>query len=87
MSAPGTWRQIASGRLDISHGDLTRAAIFLGIEGNLLALVQRAHASALERGGMDEYVLAAVIGLNEAEALLVIVEFDCAGLHTSVSFV
>jgi hypothetical protein len=72
-------------RLDIADGDLTGAAILLGIEGDLLALVEAAHAGALEGGGMDEHVLAAIIRRNKAEALLRIIELYGARVH-GISF-
>jgi hypothetical protein len=68
-------------RLDIADGGLAGAAILLGIEGDLLALDQPRHPGALERGGMDENVLATIVRLNEAEAFLVIVEFHGARIH------
>jgi hypothetical protein len=42
-----------------------------GIERNVLALHKPAHSGAFERRGMNENVLAAVIRLNEAEALFI----------------
>jgi hypothetical protein len=70
--------------LDGAHGDLAGAAIFLRIEGNLLAFDQPAHSGALERGGVDKDVLAAVIRLNEAEAFLVVVELHGALIHKDI---
>jgi hypothetical protein len=40
--------------------------IFLGIEGNLLALDQLTRSGAVKRGSMDENILAAIVRLNEA---------------------
>jgi hypothetical protein len=71
----------SSGGGDVANRDLAGATVFLRVEGDLLAFAQPADASALERGRMDEHVLAAVIRLDEAEALLVVVEFHCASLH------
>ena len=71
-------------RLDVAHGDLATAAVFLGVEGNLLALDQSTHAGALERGGMDEDVLASVIRLNEAEAFLIVIKFHGARIHGDI---
>jgi hypothetical protein len=68
-------------RLDIADGDLTGAAILLGIEGDLLTLVEGAHAGALEGRGVDEHILAAIIRRNEAEALLIVVELYGARIH------
>ena len=61
--------------LDVVDGDLAGVAVFDRIEGNLLALDEVAHAGTLESGGMNEHVVAAVSQLNEAEALLVVVEY------------
>jgi hypothetical protein len=71
-------------RLDVAYGDLAGAAVFLGIEGNLLAFDQSAHSGTLERGGVDENVLAAVVRLNEAEAFLVIVKLYGARIHGDI---
>src|SRR6266851_4207215 len=60
--------------LKLVGGDLAGARVGLRLEGHFLALAQAANSGALERGCMDEYVLAAVVRLNEAEALLVVVE-------------
>ena len=43
-----------------------------------------AHAGALERSGVDENVLAAVIRLNEAEAFLIVVELHGARIHQDI---
>jgi len=71
-------------RLDIADGGLAGAAILLGIEGDLLALDQPTHPGALERGGMDENVLATIVRLNEAEAFLIIVELHGARIHRNI---
>jgi hypothetical protein len=70
---------------DVANGDLARAAIFLRVKRDLLAFVQSGHSGALQRGGMDEYVLAAIVGQNETETFLVIVEFDGTNLHLNSS--
>ena len=42
---------------------------------------------ALKRGGVDEHVLLAVVRLDEAEAFLIVVEFNSAVRHRgSLSF-
>ena len=64
--------------LDRADGDLAAARIVLGVELHLLAFTQALDAGALERGGVDEYVLLAVVRLDEAEAFLVVVEFNSA---------
>jgi hypothetical protein len=73
-----------SGRLDVADGDLAGAAIFLGIERNLLAFDQPAHSGALKSRSVDEDVLAAVVRLNEAEAFLVVVELHGARIHQDI---
>ena len=71
------------GGLDVVDGDLAGAAVFRRIEGDLLAFDEAAHASALESGRVDKYVLAAVGRLNEAETFLVVVELYSARIHWS----
>ncbi len=45
-------------------------------KADLLALDEVAHTGALESGGMDEHVLAAIIRLSETEPFMLVVEFD-----------
>ncbi len=47
---------------------------------------QALDAGALQRGGMNENVLLPVVGLNEAEAFLVVVEFHGAWSQGGYSF-
>lgn len=54
------------------------ALVVLDLEGDLVALVQRRNAGALERGGMDEYVLVTALRRDKAEAARMIEEFHCA---------
>ena len=68
--------------LDLADGNL--AAFFLRIERDFLAFVQAAKARALQRRGMDEHVLAAIVGLNEAKALLAVVKLYGAGSHEDI---
>jgi hypothetical protein len=70
--------------LDVVDGDLAGTAVFSRVEGNLLAFDEAAQASALESGGVNEDVLAAVVRLDEAEALHVVVEFYGARIHGNV---
>jgi hypothetical protein len=72
---------LASRRLDGAYRKLPGAAILLNIKRDLLALDQPAHSGALECGGVNENVVAAVIRLNETEAFLVIVKLDSTGIH------
>lgn len=67
--------------LNVVDGDLAGAAIFRRVEGNLLALDEVAHAGALKGGRVDKNILAAIGGLDKAEALHVVVEFYSARNH------
>src|SRR3954451_9390968 len=72
--------------LQVGGRSLAAALVGLDLEGNLLALDETAHAGALESGGMNEHVLAAVVRLNEAVALLVVLEFHGARRHGVVPY-
>jgi len=48
---------------------LARSAILHDVVRDLLTIVQRPHAGALYRRNVDENVRAAIVRLNEAEAL------------------
>src|SRR5260370_42481117 len=81
------WRHEAPSRschLNVRDGGLAGAAILLGIEGNLLTLAETAQAGALQRGGVDENVLAAIVWLDESEAFLIVVELYCAVRHRRI---
>lgn len=69
------------GSRDIAYGDLARATIFLRVKRDLLPFVQSRQSCTLEGGRMNEDVLAAILRLDETEALLVIVEFYGTNLH------
>src|SRR5262249_39996032 len=75
------WSRPRSRGPDGADRDLAGAAVFLGVEGDLLTLGQARHAGALERGGVDEHVLAAAIRLDETEAFLAVVELHGAVHH------
>ena len=85
QSLPEARSKFLSG-LYVTDGDLAAATVFLGVEKDLLAFRQTAHASALESRCVDEYVLAAVSRSDEAEALLVIIEFHCTWCHSRLPF-
>ncbi len=72
------------GRLDVVDGDLAGAAVFRRVEGDLLAFHETTKASALEGSGVNEHVLAAIVRLDEAEALLVVVELNGARNHGGI---
>src|ERR1700759_528876 len=52
----------------VFRAGLAALAIYFGFERKLLTFVQRAPARALDGADVNEHVIAAVIGLNEAEA-------------------
>src|SRR5690606_37105102 len=71
----------ASSGLQLAGGHLARLVVAFQFEGDLLAFDEVAHAGALYGRNVDEYVRAAVVRLNEAEALGGIEPFYCAGGH------
>src|SRR5262249_22064599 len=73
-----------SGDGEPSDRDLAGSRIGLRVEGDLLAFLQHGDARAFERGGVYEHVSAAVIGLNEPETLVAVVELHCAVRHDHV---
>src|SRR5580704_14085510 len=62
---------------------LARLSISDNVVRDLLSLVEALHSGAFDRADMHEHILAAVIGLNEAEALLTIKPLDCSLHHGS----
>jgi hypothetical protein len=72
------------GDLKIARRSLACTPIRLNLEGDLLALNQTTKACALKCAHMDKHVLAAVVGLNEAIALLTIVPFHHTHIHGEV---
>src|SRR5688500_3628118 len=67
--------------LDLGNGDLAGTAVRFGLEADLLAVTKAANSGPLEGRRVDEDVLVAVVRLNEAEGLLVVVDLYCAGNH------
>ena len=67
--------------LQIAGRHLARLVVALEIEADLLAFNELAHAGALDGRDVDEGVSAAVVRLNEAEALGGIEPFYCASGH------
>src|SRR4051794_17756912 len=56
----------------------------LGVEAHALAVVERAKALPHDAGVMDERILPALIGRDEAEALVVAEPLDGSGCHRSL---
>lgn len=59
-------------------------AVGLDLERNLLAFIEGAQTGPFDGADMNEDVLAAVIGLDEAEALCRIKPLNCSGSHLCV---
>src|SRR4051812_42563867 len=79
-TAPPDARSVLAG-LQLARGHLAAALIALQLEDDLLAFVQRAEARALDGGDVHEDVVAAVVGLDEAEALGGVEPLHGAGSH------
>src|SRR5207248_2102070 len=63
---------------------LAGAAVCYDFERNLLPFVEGVHACTFDRADMDEDILAALVRLNEAEALLVVKPFHCSRSHGQI---
>src|SRR5687768_2380346 len=68
-----------SGGLDV--GRLLALRAVRDFERDLLAFLQRLETLTLDRGEMREQVLAAVVGLDEPEALCIVEPLDRTGSH------
>src|ERR687886_1096051 len=73
----------ASGGLEVRRRLL--AALGHHLVGDLLVLVQGLQPRGLHGGDVDEHVLAAVLGLDEAEALVGVEPLHGAGGHATLS--
>ncbi|MBB6221341.1 hypothetical protein GGE66_002311 [Rhizobium leguminosarum] len=67
--------------MKIASGHFARLVIALKLVADLLAFDDFTHAGALDGRDVNEGVSAAVIRLNEAEALGGIEPFNCASGH------
>src|SRR5690348_1953471 len=86
--SPGGCRSTARGSRSADRLDRDRLLALgavLHFEFHLLVLLQGLEAAALDLGEMGEEVLAAAVGLDEAEALRVVEPLHGAGAHC-VSF-
>src|SRR5271157_1315233 len=77
------WPGRTSGRREVAGGGFARALVGDDLEADLLAFAQMRQARALDGADMDEYVLAAVLRLDEAKALLGVEPLDGSDLHKS----
>src|SRR5215213_1277330 len=71
---PGTSAVISGDRRALHGAEIFRAglaahAVDLGFERKLLAFIERTHAGALDGADVHEYVVAAIVRLNEAKTL------------------
>jgi hypothetical protein len=73
-------RSTRSDALQVRRGKLAALAHHIIVE--LLTLIEVAHPRALDRGNMDEYVISAIGGLDESEALLGIKKLDDTLSHS-----
>src|SRR4051812_47106386 len=73
------------GGLDV-HGLQFAALVLLEVVGDALVLAQSAHSGALHGGDVNERVLAALVGLDETIALVLIEKFYGACWHFTISF-
>jgi hypothetical protein len=71
----------ASGSAELACGHLARFVVALELEAELLTFDDRIHACAFNSRDVNEHVGAAVVGLNEAEALGGVEPFNCASGH------
>src|SRR5258708_12069876 len=65
---------------------LTSPAVCNDVEGDLLPLVEGTHACAFDRADMNEDILVASLGLNEAEAFFPVKPLHTSLVHGSSSF-
>src|SRR6266508_6190459 len=76
-------------RLDgaqIFSGRFAGSTVCDNLEGNLLSLIEGAHAGTFDRADMNEDILAAVLRLNEAKAFLAVKPLYSSRIHGSFSF-
>src|SRR5271165_2812627 len=67
--------------LELVGGHLARALVGDQLKADLLTFAQIVHSRAFDGADMNEGVLAAVVGLDEAEALLRVKPLHCANRH------
>jgi hypothetical protein len=68
--------------LKVAGRHLARLCVALKFVAQLLAFDDFAHSGALDCGDVNERISAAIVRLNEAEALSGIKPFYCAGGHS-----
>jgi hypothetical protein len=68
-------------RLEAGRRRFAGAAVSGQLIADLLTFIEAAKTSLLDSADVDENVLAAIVGLDEAEALLTVEPFHYAGSH------
>src|SRR3954452_4780223 len=71
---------------EIGRGLLAAAPVGLNVIGDLLTLSEAAHPRTLHGADVHEHVLAALVGLNEAVALLFVEPLHGTSRHCWMSF-
>ena len=74
------------GGAQIFSGRFAGPAVGDDVKADFLPLIEGAHAGAFNRADMNEDVIAAVGGLNEAEALLVVKPLHSSCVHREYPF-
>jgi hypothetical protein len=70
----------------ILRGRFASPAVCNDIKGNLLSLVEGAHAGAFNGADMNENILVSLVRLNEAETLLAVKPLHSSRIHGRSSF-
>src|SRR6185295_10655850 len=70
----------------IFRSRFTGPAVCNDFKGNLLSLVEGAHAGAFDCADMNEDILASLVRLNEAETLLAVKPLHSSRVHRRSSF-
>src|SRR5258705_10644814 len=84
ITRPAAFRwDSAFDRLQIDRLGLAALVLFKVI-AHALVLLQRAHTCTLDRGDVDECVIAALVRADEAVTFGIVEKFDCAERHCSV---
>src|SRR5215211_8922319 len=71
---------------EVGRGLLAGAPVGLNLIGDLLTLCEAAHPRTLDGADVHEYVLAALVGLDEAVALLFVEPLHSTSCHRWMSF-
>src|SRR6478735_1639663 len=86
LAGGGRARRPPPNRLEDGHVRRLRALVtLLGLVLHLRAFVERAITRALDRAEVDEQVFAALIGCDEAVALVRVEPLDSSGCHFCLS--